>query len=264
LTVALWKVQLFQKTGCGLKSVVVLMVMDANKSRILIAVTLIICLCSLCTGKATNLKSPVEVAQNNQRRRISSRPSDSSVYKQLAKIVDLSALTQHSPFSQAIKILRNSTEPALNIVVLWRDLSENAFVEQDTPISMDGVSAIRLRTGLELLLRAVSSSPGDLGYLVQDGVIIVATKESLPRKMVTRIYDIRDLAAPPANYRFGLPVGPFGPAAPGFGGGWGNYGRNAGGYIRQPALPYRTGQRSQRANEVGDLIRGSIAPGGWR
>lgn len=250
--------------------------MGANKSRILITIILIICLCSLCTGKSTSQKRIVKVAQNSQRRRISGRPSNTSVYKQLAEIVDLSALTQHTPFSSAIDMLRNSTEPALNIIVLWRDLSENAFVEQDTPIFMEGVSAIRLRTGLELLLRAVSSSPGDLGYVVQDGVIIIATKESLPRKMVTRIYDIRDLAAPPANYRFALPMGPIWPGAFGIGqgwpgqgpvgpvGGWGISGLVAGGYTRQRVLPYSQGLRGQRTNEVGDLIRGSIAPGSWR
>ena len=250
--------------------------MGANKSRILIAVTLIICLCSLRTGKATSQKRLVKVAQNNQSRGFSSRPSDASVYKQLAKVVDLSALTQHSPISSAIEILRNSTEPPLNIVVLWRDLSENAFIEQDTPISMEGVSAIRLRTGLELLLRAVSSSPGDLGYVVQDGVIIVATKESLPRKMVTRIYDIRDLAAPPANYRFALPMGPYLPGAfgigrgwPGqgpigaFGGAWGAYGQAAR-PTRRAALPYGQVWPSRRADEVADIITSTIAPRGWR
>jgi len=194
----------------------------------LTVLTLIICLCSLCTpasAGATPAFAGVTSFLRKQELFPQKRASDASVYKQLAKIVDLSALKQHTTISSAIEVLRNSTKPALNIVVLWRDLSENAFLQQDTPISMDGVSGIRLRTGLELLLRAVSSSPGDLGYVVQDGVIIVATNQSLPRKMVTRIYDIRDLAAPPANYRFGLPVGPFGPAAPGFGGGFGNYGR---------------------------------------
>ncbi|MFQ6035179.1 MAG: hypothetical protein ACE5NM_04945 [Sedimentisphaerales bacterium] len=200
--------------------------------------------------------------------------SNASVYNQLSKIVDLSALTQHTPFGQAIEILRNSTEPALNIVVLWRDLSENAFVEQDTPISMEGVSAIRLRTGLELLLRAVSSSPGDLGYVVQDGVIIVATKESLPRKMVTRIYDIRDLTAPPANYRFALPMGVW-PGAFGIGRGWpgqgpiGPWGGAGGAYgraarpTRRPALPYGSGWPSRRADEVAGLITSTIAPRSW-
>jgi len=233
------------------------MVMDANKNRILIAVTLTICLCSLCTAASAGA-------------------SDSSVYEQLEKIVDLSAFTIHTPISSAIEILRNSTEPALNIVVLWRDLSENAFVQRDTPICMDGVSAIRLRTGLELLLRAVSSSPGDLGYVVQDGVIIVATNQSLPRKMVTRIYDIRDLAAPPANYRFGLPVGPFWPAAPGFGGGWmgqgpigafggawGTYGRGIG-QTRSGTTVYEPRWPGRRADEVANIITSTIAPRGWR
>jgi len=250
--------------------------MDANKSRILLAVTLIICLCSLCTGKATNPKRLVKATQNNQRRRISSRPSNTSVYKQLAKIVDLSALTLHSPISSAIEVLRNSTEPPLNIVVLWRDLSENAFVQQDTPIYMEGVSGIRLRTGLDLLLRAVSSSPGDLGYVVQDGVIIVATKASLPRRMVTRIYDIRDLAAPPANYRFALPMGPVWPGAFGIGQGWpgqgpigafggagGAYGRGIG-QARRGANAYEPGWPSRRADEVANLITNTIAPRNWR
>jgi len=194
----------------------------------------------------------------------------------LAKIVDLSALTLHSPFSQAIEVLRNSTKPPLNIVVLWRDLRENAFVQQDTPISMEGVSGIRLRTGLELLLRAVSSSPGDLGYVVQDGVIIVATKASLPRKMVTRIYDIRDLAAPPANYRFALPMGPVWPGAFGIGRGWpgqgpiGAFGGAGGAYgraarpTRRGTIAYGPGRPSRRADEVAGLITSTIAPRNWR
>jgi len=239
------------------------MVMDANKSRILIAVTLIICLCSLCTAASAGVSlSPRK------------RASNSSVYEQLEKIVNLSALTTHTPISSAIEILRNSTEPALNIVVLWRDLSENALIQQDTPICMDGVSAIRLRTGLELLLRAVSSSPGALGYVVQDGVIVIATNQSLPRKRVTRIYDIRDLAAPPANYRFGLPVVPFGPAAPGFGGGWpgqgpigafggawGTYGRSIG-QARRGTNVYEPGWPSRRVDDLANLITSVATPHG--
>jgi len=256
--------------------------MDMNKSQILIAAASIICLCNwwtnraLGTEKATGRERLAKVAGGRAAHRVPSRPSDAIIYKQLAKTVDLSSLTLNTPISSAIEILRNSTEPALNIVVLWKDLRENALVEQDTPISMDGVSGIRLRTALELLLRAVSSGPRELGYVVDGGVIIIATKESLPIKRVTRVYDISDLVAAPANYRFGLPVGPFGLAAPGFGGGWmgqgpvgpaggwGASGLAAGGYTRQRALPYRQGLRGQRANEVGDLIRGSVAPGSWR
>jgi hypothetical protein len=56
---------------------------------------------------------------------------------QARRTVDLSALTFHTTFSEAIDILRNSAEPPLKIVVLWKDLSENAYVEPDTPIKID-------------------------------------------------------------------------------------------------------------------------------
>ena len=47
--------------------------------------------------------------------------------------------------------------------------------------------------------------------VVDEGVIIIATQGSLPRKVVTRIYDVSDLVSEPANYRFmpgfGMPFG---------------------------------------------------------
>ena len=237
--------------------------MNITKSRILRTLTLIICLCALlidntlAAEKVNYQKRPVKVTRNSQTRKIPNRSTDAFVYKQLAKTVDLSALKLSTPFSRAIEILRNSTSPPLNIIVLWRDLSENALVERDTQIYMEGLSEIPLRTGLELLLRAVSSSPAELGYVVEGGVIIIATKNSLPVKMVTRVYDISDLVAEPANYRFGMPVG-------GFGGGWGAYGRPAGGYTGGLAMRYGPRLRSQRASQISDLITGSIALGTWR
>ncbi|MFQ5799250.1 MAG: hypothetical protein ACE5H0_11265 [Bacteroidota bacterium] len=135
------------------------------------------------------------------------------LYKRLGQPVDLSGLTLETPFGEAIEILRNSTEPALNIVVLWKDLRENAFIEASTPIYMQGVSGIPLRKGLELLLMAVSGSPAELGYVVEarppaarGGIIIIGTKDSLPVKMVTRIYDISDLVARPGFPQSGVPA----------------------------------------------------------
>jgi hypothetical protein len=129
------------------------------------------------------------------------------------------------PFSEAIDILRNSTVPPLNIAVLWKDLEENADIYRDTPIGMNGLSGVPLRTHLKVLLISVSGGAVEkLGFVVDDGVIIIATQGSLPKKEVTRIYDITDLVSEPANYRlmpgFGMPLGfggmPFGGA--GFGG----------------------------------------------
>lgn len=116
------------------------------------------------------------------------------------------------PFNEAIDILRNSTFPPLNIVVLWKDLEENADIYRETPIGMDGLSGVPLRTHLKILLMSISAGGvGKLGYVVDDGVITIATRGSLPKKVVTRIYDITDLVSAPANYRlmpgFGMPLG---------------------------------------------------------
>lgn len=197
-----------------------------KKSRLLITITFILCFCGWWTRqiyaseKSGHQKKLAGTVLNKQHYRNPSRVNNVSVYNQLAKNVDLSSIKLNTTFSQAIEILRNSTVPKLNIVVLWRDLSNNASVEKDTPIYMEGVSGIPLRTGLELVLKAVSSGPVELGYVVDGGVIVIATKSSLPVKMVTRVYDISDLISPPANYNFGTPFAPLGPAAFGFGGGW--------------------------------------------
>ncbi|MHC4103387.1 MAG: hypothetical protein ACYSR9_00500 [Planctomycetota bacterium] len=168
-----------------------------------------------------------------------------AVYKQLQQTVNISDLTLHTTFSEAIDILRSSTEPQLKIVVMWRDLSDNANIDQDTTIQMDGVPGIRLHAGLDILLRAVSSDYAKLGYIVKDGIIIVATKDSLPVKMSTRVYDIRYLLAAPARYGFGF--------RPGFTRGW-----QAGQYMG------RAGQKGQRAAPKADLRRGKGRNNRWR
>jgi hypothetical protein len=152
------------------------------------------------------------------------------------------------PFSEAIDILRHSTVPPLNIVVLWKDLQENADVYRDTPIGMDGLSAVPLKTHLKVLLMSVSGgSLEKLRYTVDEGVIIIATEGSLPPKVVTRIYDVSDLVSEPANYRFMpgfgmpfgfggmsmgamMPVGGAGSTGAGLGGGFGG-GYGGSGYL---------------------------------
>jgi hypothetical protein len=166
--------------------------------------------------KANSDEPPNETARqgDNQARPVTAHPS---------------AFTPEMPFSEAIEILRHSTQPPLNIVVLWRDLADNADVHPDTPIGIDGVSGIPLRQHIELLLMSLSAgSVAELGYAVEKGVIIIATKDSLPAKMSTRVYDISDLVSEPANYR-GLGFGGmYGGLGYGMGGMYGGYGMGGG------------------------------------
>jgi hypothetical protein len=235
--------------------------MNAKKVWISAAIVLLVCMCGFCNTdvlaaeKNRHREKLVKVSPKNARSRVARiRRSNTTVYKQLRQTVDLSALTLDTPFSEAIDLLRNSAGPPLTIVVLWRDLSENANVERDTPIRIDGVSGIRLRTGLEILLMAVSGSFAKLGYVVEHGVIIIATKDSLPAKMVTRVYDISDLLARPARFGFGF--------APGLGGGWPmglSRGRMA---LRGGTNRAAYGRR--RAGRIANVIRDTVRPNTWR
>ena len=142
-----------------------------------------------------------------------SQQTSKPAYKKVNRTTaDPSSFTPDMPLEQAIDILRNATVPSLNIVVLWKDLEENADIYRDTPIGMDGVSRVPLRTHLKLLLMSVSAGSSEkLVYVVDDGVITIATQGSLPKKMIARVYDITDLVSAPANYRLmpglGMPIG---------------------------------------------------------
>lgn len=124
-------------------------------------------------------------------------------------------------FGEAIIILRNTTVPPLNIVVLWRHLERNAGIDRETPIGIDGVSGVPLRTHLKLLLTSLSAdSLEEIGYIVNGGVIIISTKNSLPNNLKTRIYDVTDLVGAPAGGGFMPGFGmPFGFGGMPFGGG---------------------------------------------
>lgn len=137
-----------------------------------------------------------------------------------ASLADPSTFTPQMPLREAVDILRKSIPGGLNIVVLWKDLEENADIYPDTSIGIDGVSGVSLGRHLRSLLDGVSgASPERLGYVVEEGVVIVATIGSLPQKMVTRVYDVTDLVAPPSTGmpRMGFGMGMMGGMMPGMG-----------------------------------------------
>ncbi len=162
-------------------------------------------------------------------------PANMRVHQQLDTMVDLSSLTPEMPISEAIDVLRNSVSPPLPIVVLWRDLEENAQILPSTPISMDGVPDIKLGTGLENLLSALSNPLLNIiiDYVLNRGVVTVATIDGLPQqKMETRVYDISDLVGEPAQYGGiqGVFMAQSLGSLSGGGGGYGGGGYGGGGY----------------------------------
>ena len=127
-------------------------------------------------------------------------PEDVAVYEQLEQTVDLSNLSASMSFDAVIQALEESVEPPLQIQPNWKDLLENAEIEQTTQAGMDPLTGVKLRKALEVLLAGVSSEFAIVDYVVDEGVIVIATDITLPQKMLTRVYDITDLVGEPANY----------------------------------------------------------------
>jgi hypothetical protein len=185
----------------------------------------------LLLGETQGANSKGPYTRNNSENQ--GRQTSKTAYKKVSrKTAGPSSFTPEMTFEEAINILRNSTVPKLNIAVLWRDLEQNADVYRDTPIGIKGVSKVPLRTHLKLLLMSISAGGTEkLGYVVDDGVIIIATQGSLPKKMETRVYDIADLVSAPANFRLmpglGMPFGygqmPYGGMMPYGGTGYSRY-----------------------------------------
>lgn len=147
------------------------------------------------------------------------------------------SFTPEMPFGEAIQILRNSTRPPLNIIVLWRGIGDNAGIYRDTPIGIDGLEGLRIGQYLDLLMLSLSAgASARLGYRVEKGVIVIGTTERLPVKRMTRVYDVSDLVAEPARYFLPMMgMGAMGmggmPMMGGYGGGLGMGGAGGGGFL---------------------------------
>ena len=115
-------------------------------------------------------------------------PADAAVHEQLEQFVDLSNLTQSMTFEDVITELKNSVDPPLQIQPNWKDLLEMADLESTTPAMIDPLTGIKLRKALEVLLAGVSSEFATIDYVVDEGVIVIATENALPSKLATVVY----------------------------------------------------------------------------
>ena len=148
---------------------------------------------------ASNSTSTADKSQSKNQ----SQKENASEQKQKPTMSPLS-FNPEMPLREAINILRNSTVPPLNIVVLWNDLEENADITKDTPIGIDGIPGATIKTHINVLLLSLSGGGlAEIGFVVKDGVVIIGTKDSLPKNYVSRTYDIADIIAPPSGTMMG-------------------------------------------------------------
>jgi hypothetical protein len=137
--------------------------------------------------------SGIRARTEPQRESNTPRRTDDAASKELDKSGYVFEFTPNMSFAEAIEQIKHCVDPPLPIVVIWKDLLDNADIDRTTPIEMEAISGVSPGTALNLLLASVSGGYDRLGYIVEDGIIMIATVESLPDKFETRVYDISDL-----------------------------------------------------------------------
>ncbi len=161
------------------------------------------------------------------------RPINPSVGLARTSTSNLSNITSDTTFEEALKIIRTAVNPPLPLVIMWRDLEENGYIERTMPIGIEGLgNNASLAQALKLVLVAAGAEGADLEYVVEGGVITVATKAlGLGKRRYTHIYDASELLAVPGGMFGGGGYGQGGYGQGGYGqGGYGQGGYGQGGY----------------------------------
>jgi hypothetical protein len=128
-----------------------------------------------------------------------SKTDDYDLQALLKTKINLSSLHSETPLQEALQIISGSLEPRLPIVVFWSDLENNAYVDRDTPIGVEGFGWISAAQGLDAILYSVSGYGVPLKFTLKGGILKVGTVNSLSQK-TTQVYSVADIVSPPADY----------------------------------------------------------------
>jgi len=171
------------------------------------------------------------------------------------------------PLKDVINLIRVGAK--VNIVVRWNVL-ESMGIEKNTEITMKlhNVSWGKL---LELILDQAGAGEVELAYTVDDGVLIISTKEDLSRKQKTKTYNIRDLLIKIPNFKGpGINIantGQGGQQQGGLGGGrfiegGGQGGNQSGGFLTDDGDDEE--DQDDPVDPIIELIISTIDPESWR
>ena len=162
--------------------------------------------------------------------------------------------------NDAIDFLRDVS--GANISVNWKSLSEQG-ITRESPITMR-LRQVTLRKALSLMLSEVGG--GDkLGFGVDEGVIEISSREMIDSRMYTRVYPIEDLIMVIPDFTdapdFSLTSQSSGSSAGGSSGSSGSGGLFSGSSQSASKAPEKS--KTERANDLIELIRSVIQPGVW-
>ncbi|MEN6308105.1 MAG: DUF4139 domain-containing protein [Anaerohalosphaeraceae bacterium] len=105
---------------------------------------------------------------------------NSNLNNQLKQPVTLNLFREGMTFGEAVEKIRTSVKPHLPIAIMAKELSENLFIESDSPLGgiMSEPISVPAGTALELILKLATYEAQDehLCYVVDEDVIIVSTR----------------------------------------------------------------------------------------
>jgi len=127
--------------------------------------------------------------------------SGASLQQRLGRTLDLSRIGPDTTVQEALTIVAEAVEPRLPLLILWKDLEQNAFVERDMPVGIEGVGRIRLDRALELIMRAAAGSDTVLTLTPEGGILTLATRQAGLHKPRSLVYSVGDIFAAPSERR---------------------------------------------------------------
>ncbi len=196
-------------------------------------------------------------------------PEDRQLHAKLDKTIPVDI--EDVAFEEVIDGL--ASDQGVNITVIWNDL-EAVGIDGDLPVTLRFASEVKFKKVLREILDQVGGGEVELGYLVSDGVIKIASQQLLDQDVYIDVYPIEDLLLEVPDFEG--PRVDLGGSSGGSGGGGGG-GGSGGGTLPNfgSEEPFEDsgggdddqqdeGERDERIEELLELIRNTIEPDSWR
>jgi beta-lactamase regulating signal transducer with metallopeptidase domain len=116
-------------------------------------------------------------------------PDDAISAKLDATLPGLTADGQ--PLEKVLRFMQDQLRA--NVFINWRAL-ETVGIDRAAPVTLD-LHDVTHRRAIQMILDQVSAGTGSLGFVVEDGVITISTRDDLAGQahLATRVYNVRDL-----------------------------------------------------------------------
>ena len=107
--------------------------------------------------------------------------------------IDMSVFTPEMTLSEALNEIQKAGLP---LVIIWSDLKNNAFVDQETPIGLQARGVTSVSHALKLVLVSVAQGGSKVGFVEENGVVTVATRNLQIASRQLKVYDVAELTNP--------------------------------------------------------------------